>query len=114
MSSMRRNLLLMHHLDWLQARRDARRIETRQHSCEEHHRKCCEQQRDRPMKLDGPAKRLLVDDKDEQQREHEAERESRHIGQQTYQPGLQEDNLSDLPYAGTQEAQQSQLSPAVD
>ena len=66
------------------------------------------------MKPDGPAERLLVDDEDQQQREHDAERQPGDVGQQADQPGFDQNEFANLRYGRAQKAQQAQFAAAID
>ena len=86
----------MDHLDRVQPRRDARGIEAGEHRRNIDQRQRAEQHGNRPVELDGPAERLLVDDEDQQQRKHNAERQSGKIGQQARAAGFDQNQLAYL------------------
>ena len=65
-------LLFVNHIDRIQARGDARRIEAGQHGdAPDQQQRAAEQAAGR-MKLDGPAEALLIDHEDQQERKREA------------------------------------------
>src|SRR5712692_283765 len=111
---MRANLLLMDDLKRIQAHSDLRGVEPRENGCAVHNRQCAKKNFHRPMKPDGPAERLLVDYKNEDERQGKAEGQAGKIGQKSKQACLDENQLANLAGSRAKESKQAKLAAAVN
>src|SRR5208282_4549752 len=71
-----------------------------------------EQNRDGPMKSNGPSERLFVDDVDQDERESESLGESREIGKQAQETGFDENLLAHLPCGSAEKTEQAEFAAA--
>src|SRR5579859_2759177 len=93
---------------------NARGIKTSQNRGDKNQGNCPAQYSHRPVKANRPAERLLVDDKNQNQRESESEHNTRNICQQTKESGFRQNHFADLSAASSQKTQQTKLSLAVN
>src|SRR3984957_2622855 len=99
------SLFLMHHLDGIEANCDSCGIQTGQNGRQKHAYQQTYQNARGPMKLDGPAERLLVNHIDQNERKRETQDESDQIRQQTNQPSFDQNQFSNLRGRGAQKTQ---------
>src|SRR4030095_3790073 len=92
---------------------DTRGIAAREQRREPDERNPSEENRERPMKADGPAERLLVDDEDENQREKNSQTEARDIGKQAQQARFGKDHFAKLTAGCSEVAEQTEFAAPV-
>src|SRR5712692_6479594 len=108
------NLLLMDDLKRIQAHSDLRRVESREHGCAIHNCQRTKKNFHRPVKPYGPAERLLVDYKDEDERQGKAKGQTSKIRQKSKQACFDENQLPNLPGSRAKESKQAKLAAAVN
>src|SRR6266436_7873187 len=113
-AAMRATLLLMNCLERIQAHGDLCRVEPRKHGSYIHNRQCAQKNFHRPVKPYGPAERLLVDYKDEDERKCESQSHACKIGQKSKQSCFDKNQLANLPGSRAKEAKQAELAAAVN
>src|SRR5260370_7441659 len=113
-AAMRATLLLMNCLERIQAHGDLCRVEPRKHGSYIHNRQCAQKNFHRPVKPYGPAERLLVDYKDEDERKCESQSHACEIGQKSKQSCFDKNQLANLPGSRAKEAKQAELAPAAN
>src|ERR1700674_881479 len=111
---MHASLLFMHYLERIQAHRDLRRVKASEHCCCIHDRQRAKKNFRRPVKPDCPAERLLIDHKNENERQGKAQGQTGNIGQKSKQPGLNKYQLSNLPSGRAKKSKKAKLAAAVN
>ena len=106
--------LLMNDLERIQSHGHLRRVEPRNHSSHVHDRQCAKKNFHRPVKPNRPAKRLLVDYEDEDERQGKSQGHARKIGQKSKQACFHENQLANLPGGRAKEAKEAKLAAAVN
>src|SRR5258707_10782319 len=104
----------MNDLKWIQAHGNLRRVEPGKHGSHIHDRQCTKKNFHRPVKPYGPAERLLVDYKDEDERKGKSQGNAGKISQKSKQACLYENELANLPASRAKEAKQAKFAAAVN
>ena len=106
-------LFLMDDLERIELNGDTRGVESGEERGEINGGKRTEQHGCGPVKTDGPAKRLLVDDENENEGKKIAEDEAGEIREQAEQAGFNQDELANLLGGSAEKAQEAELNAAV-
>jgi hypothetical protein len=104
----------MDHLEGIEAHGDTRGIEPGEDCSEKYQSESGEEDSDRPMKTDGPAKGLFVDHENENEGKEVAEKKTDEIGKETEKASLNENEFADLLSGRAEETEKSQFAATVD
>src|SRR5713101_810395 len=107
-------LFFMNHFDRVESRCGARGINAGQDGGYPDQRGRTSQQGDGRVKLDGPAKALLVDDVNQHKRQNKTERQAQQIRREAQKAGFEQDHAAHLCGSCAEVAQQAELAAPVE
>src|ERR1051326_7113330 len=98
-------LFFMHHLHWIEAHRDARRVVRSEDGGAPNQRERAGQKSEWPVQANGPTERLLVDDEDQDQRQKKPQHQAGNTSECSEKSCFRKDDLAQLRAGGAQIAE---------